>query len=295
MLGSAPDATLGCHGFTFTGVGRPPSLVESPGSWPSLDVRREVLEDAELLTADDETVSVTIDNERAEVRAGQGTRVLLDRAARTATYLTRSPIADDELAHPYLGLTACYFAGWEGRFVFHTGAFVVDGLAWALLGHREAGKSTLLAHLHLSGHPVLVDDILVVDGGTCFAGPRSVYLRASGAAGLLGPDSSNLPSARDGTRRRLVLPAIAPEVALGGFVYLQWGDRVAMTPVPPAHRLRRLNEHRITRSEHDDPRALLDMTALPAWELTRPRRWSAMPRAADALVETVTPRAAVGG
>jgi len=275
----------GAYGLAFAGVGRPATLQSAPDGWRSVSVAREATGVGGAVQDEDE-VSVTIDADRAEVRVGCTTRVLLDRASRTAHYRTTAPIPDDELAHPYLGLTASYFAMWDGRFAFHTGAFVAAGRAWGIVGPKEAGKSTLLGHLHLRGVPVLADDILVVSREVCFAGPRSIDLRPPAASGLLGPDAA-VPAARNGTRRRLVLPPIEPEVPFGGWVYLGWGDGIGVTSLPPSERLHRVNETRIIRSTGDDPRQLLDFATAPAWELLRPRRWEALGEVADRLLDAV--------
>ena len=83
---------------------------------------------------------------RAVLGLPAGRQLLLSRGEGTATF-TGPRLSDDELVHPYLGAAASVFSRWGGREVFHAGAFVFGGLAWAVVGGREAGKSSLLAAL----------------------------------------------------------------------------------------------------------------------------------------------------
>ena len=79
---------------------------------------------------------------------------------------------------------AALAARWLRRESFHAGAVVVEGGAWAILGDKEAGKSSTLAHLALNGYTVLSDDVLVLERGSVFAGPRCIDLRAEPARRL---------------------------------------------------------------------------------------------------------------
>jgi hypothetical protein len=98
--------------------------------------------------------------DRAVLDLPNGRQLRLDRRAGTATF-TGPPLSPDELVHPYLGAVASIFNRWAGREVFHAGAFVAGGRAWAVVGGREAGKSTLLAALADRGVPVVADDLVV--------------------------------------------------------------------------------------------------------------------------------------
>ena len=101
-------------------------------------------------------------------------RLLLERKTVRLTVLADSRLPDADLGAPLCrGPPAAVFARWRGLETLHGGAFVDDrGGAWAVLGDRGAGKSSLLAALALAGHEVVADDLLVLDGGDCFAGPE---------------------------------------------------------------------------------------------------------------------------
>jgi hypothetical protein len=199
-----------------------------------------------------------------------GRYLALDRRARTAT-LFGPPPSTDLLAHPYLSSIATVFSRWDGREVFHAGAFALAGRAWAVLGPRTAGKSTLMAAMAQRDRAVVTDDILVIDGTVALAGPRCVDLRE--------PLPGRMPPTRRiryRTRLRMALPPIDPRVPLGGWIFLSWGERLALTPIGPADLLGRLAALRLWRDLPSSPAGMLALASMPAWTLTRPRDWSAI-------------------
>ena len=186
----------------------------------------------------------------------------------TATFLTPEPPTDDALVHPHLAAAAAGRNRLLGREVLHAGAVVVDGAAWALAGPNQAGKSTLLATLAALGLPVLTDDLLVLDGATAFAGPRCADLRdASPVAGLPPPRP-----VRGGERWRVMLPPAPASAPLTGCLFLRWSDAgYAVETLRAAERVRRLAALARWRFLPARPTGLLDLAALPAYELRRPR------------------------
>lgn len=291
MRKADPDhnAGAGAYGYLFRGIGAPKSLLTPPPSWPSIEVERVVAEIDESAAPDAGTdgVCVRINASQATVWAGEYGEVHLERSPRSATYVTPAPLDDDELAHPYLGLSASYFAAWDGRLPFHAGAFVFEGKAWAVLGAEGAGKSTLLASLHSAGHSVLTDDLLIMSGARCSPGPRSLDLRPAAASALAGLVEPLVP-ARSGTRHRLLLPPIGVEsVPLGGWIFLRSGPRLSVSRVPMEQRLRRLSAYRVIRSSADDPIELLELAARPAWDFWRPKRWEMLAQVTEALVRSL--------
>ncbi len=213
-----------------------------------------------------------------------GGHAAFDRSERVARF--HKPHAPDghELAHPCLSAVGLVFARWDGRVALHAGAVIVDGVAWGVLGAREAGKSTTLASLALAGHGILCDDLLVMDGPTAFAGPRTVDLRPE-AAGRLGVQAP-LVTVRRGERHRLLLAAVPPETPLGGFVVLGVGQEMSIDLVPVAQRLGALEAH-LTLRGAGLPAGLLPLIELPMWRVNRSRAWADLPRLLDRLVATV--------
>lgn len=235
--------------------------------------------------------ATALDGDRGVLLLADGRHLAVDRAAGTATF-SGPHLSPDQLAHPHLGPVATVFNRWAAREAFHAGAVLVGGQAWGVLGPRTAGKSSLLAALAERGASVLSDDIVVTDGEVAYAGPRCLDLRQP----LPGSGLATTP-ARSGTRLRVALPPVADRVPLGGWVFLGWGES-SLAGVAPDLLLRRLAVWRAWRALPSDPVTLLRLATLSAWDLTRPRAWSAVPATLDRLLDTLSaaePAAPCGG
>jgi hypothetical protein len=124
----------------------------------------------------------------------------------------------------------------------------------------------------------------VLDGIGCLPGVRCVDLRPDAVAHLGIGDS--VVTVRRGARERLVLDAPPPKVPLAGWLFLKWADEVAIRALDAPERIARIASRQgWHRRGVTDPEALLDVAALPAWELSRPRDWAHLPRALDHLRE----------
>jgi hypothetical protein len=231
-----------------------PLLAHPPGPrWPDLRLAHEP--PARTVAATGLTVPL---------RGGGDLRL----EGETATFLTSEPPVPDALVHPLLTAAAAGRNRLLGRDVLHAGAVVLDGLAWALAGSNEVGKSTLLAALAALGLPVLSDDLLVLAGGTAFAGPRCADLRAATRIPGLPPPRP----VRGGARWRVLLPAAPASAPLAGFVFLAWDDApAALRALDGEERMRRLAPLRRWPFLPDRPGGLLDLVTLPAYKLSRPR------------------------
>jgi hypothetical protein len=215
----------------------------------------------------------------ALVRLGGGGQVEIDRVNGSARFTMPARPTAAELVHPYLASVAAVAGRWLGHESFHAGAVEVDGGAWVVLGGKRAGKSSFLALMAADGHPIVTDDVAVLDKeGAVAAGPRLIDLRAEAAARLGVGEPMGVVGLRD--RWRVPVKVVRARVPLRGFVDLAWGEGPSVGPVPPARRLARLVEHRVIhRLPPRDPALLLELAALPMLELRRPRDWDA---AADA-------------
>jgi hypothetical protein len=189
-------------------------------------------------------------------------------------------IPPDEIVHPVLSRMLTLLFDVRGIDAMHGGALLGSDGAWIVVGSRGAGKSSLLAACHRRGIPVMTDDVVVLEGLRCLGGPRCVDLR-DGAARHLGP---GVP-VRAGTKQRIKLPPVAAEAELAGVVFLSWGERLELVPVPPSERLGRLAAQRSTDEWPHHPLTLLNLAGLPAVELRRPRRLDGIAASAALLEE----------
>ena len=188
----------------------------------------------------------------------------------------------DEWVHPILGRLLPALAARRGFDALHGGAVLGEEGAWILLGNREAGKSSLLGQCHLAGGAIVTDDIVVIEGMRCLAGPRCVDLRREPAR-LLGVGTP----VRQETKARIALPAIRAEAPIAGVIFLGWGDELELVSLPPSERLRRLAVRRAAEGWPRSPSLLLDLAVLPAFELRRPQVLEMLAPSAELLMEHV--------
>jgi hypothetical protein len=277
---------LGAYGIRLNGLESASELlVEVDPSAPEYAVAAEIGQ----AEAQDEHV----DEDRARLRLRSGGEILVDRRAATILYRVPHAVRADELVHPYLAPAAAVVNRWLGRESVHAGAFAVAGRALGVVGMRESGKSSTLAHLARNGVDVLCDDMLIVAGDTPLAGPRSIDLREDAAKRFEAGDPIGMTGARERWRLRLGATA-AQTPRLVGWVFLAWGDDIAARPLRASERIPRIAAERGLRLPPVRPDALLELASLPAWELSRPRDWASLPQAADLLLElaSATPTAA---
>jgi hypothetical protein len=222
-------------------------------------------------------------NDRAQFRLleAEATALEISRTPLVARFTVKQSFNDQALVHPYLALAAATISHWAGTDAFHAGAFVKDGGAWALLGDKGLGKSSTLAHLASRGVDVLTDDLLIVDDGKVLAGPNSIDLRAGAAAHLGIGEYLGVVGARE--RWRVVTAPSAPRTPLSGWIFLSWGDEVGLRPVSASRRLALLLANPALGLPRTQPKRLLELAALPGWELHRPQRWEVMNEVLAAL------------
>jgi hypothetical protein len=270
----------GCYGFRIVGVERARRLlVDAPAEWPEL-----TLGTAPAANGDVPALDVVGPASATLPLHGSGW-MEIERDEPRVTFHLPEDAAHEELVHPYLAPGAAVLARWAGRETFHAGAVLADGGAWAVLGDREAGKSSTLAWLALSGHPVLSDDLVVLDGTDALAGPRCIDLRGDAAARLGAGEPLGVVGTRE--RWRLALDGVAPRVPLRGWILLEWGDEVAVEPVRGPERLLRLIPHRSVRLEPPAAGALVELASLPVLAFRRPRRWDALEASGERLVAAI--------
>jgi hypothetical protein len=267
--------SLGAYGLRLHGADEAQAvLVDADDGWPAVELAVRVGE----LRADEEH----LDDAHARIRLRTGGWIEIDRDPGRALYTVAAPLTADELVHPFLAPVAAVLSHWHGRESLHGGAIAVGDTAFGVIGGRLGGKSSLLAALAARGIEIVADDVLVIEGGGVFAGPRTVDLREDAAAALgLGEDIGVA-----GTRRRwrLRLPALDRNLSLGGWFFTEWADELELRPLRHADTLVRLVGNRSISAAPRDAAVFLQLSALPAWELRRPRSWSALPEALELVL-----------
>jgi len=86
-------------------------------------------------------------------------------SARSIRYRLLQDLSLDSQQWQLYGLVMGAWSEWSGRPVLHAATVEVSGGAVAFLGASGAGKSSLTLEFLASGHRVLGDDQLVLDGG----------------------------------------------------------------------------------------------------------------------------------
>ena len=254
-------------------------LVEAPPHWPSIELRVRVSAaspaPAEYLGAD-----------MASLNVRPRGCVVIDRLRQNAVFTLPTRPTATALVHPHFAAVAAVSSLWRGRDSFHAGAFVADGRVWGLLGEKGFGKSSTLAALARRGVPVLSDDVLVLDGDTAFAGPRSLDLRADAARRLGTGQPLGVVGERE--RWRMPLGTIESELPFLGWVRLRWSEVPRVRELRGSERLRELLVSRALHTPPPDMAALIDYAARPFFELSRPRDWSSMEDGLRRLLAAVT-------
>lgn len=275
------DTRSGAYGFRIYGVDATASqLVQAPAHWPPIELRVHVTGSVPAEPEPD-----YVDPNRARLRVRSGGSVVMDRAAGHATFNLAARPTATALVHPHLAAVAAVWSHWYGRDGFHAGAFVAAGGVWGLLGEKGSGKSSTLAGLARLGVPIVCDDVLALERGTAYAGPRALDLRADAARAF--GTGEPLGMIGDRERWRVALEPIAPELPFHGWVALRWSDRTAVGPLRGADRLRELLEHRALLIPPASPTTLMDLSSLPFVELSRPRVWGSLDSALGLLLETL--------
>jgi len=275
----AENSPLGAYGLRIAGIPGAASLLAAaePG-WPAVEIAVSV--------GDLDAEAEYLNESQARLRLRTGGWIDLQRDPGSARFVVPAPLSTDELVHPFLAPAAAVFAHWHGREGLHGGALALGGTAWGVVGDRFGGKSSLLAALAADGTDVVCDDVLVLAGREAFPGPRTIDLREDAAAALGVGGDIGVAGARE--RWRLKLPPLTRPLALGGWVFTDWADDVQMERLPASETLVRLYSNRSITVPPRNPTALLQLSALPAWELRRPRSWAAVPATLELLLETLS-------
>ena len=269
----------GAYGVGIDGLG-PLQAHElaAPEDWPRWTVRQEVGEDE---TA--EGLTVWLDKALIEM-SGAGV-IRLDRLKRSIVFRTRMPLPPDAVLHPGLVPAAAVIAMWMFRVSVHASAVVVDGRVWGLLADREGGKSTTAAMLADRGCPLFADDMLVVEGAACFAGPASVDLREESAE-VLGGRRLGRVGTRERWRKGLTVPfATAP---LAGWIHLAWSadDSTSVTELGVGERIAVLEPQLSLPVEGEQ---LLDLAVKRMLRFTRPKSLGQAGASMDVLLRHLRP------
>ncbi|MGH3755461.1 MAG: hypothetical protein ACRDRP_22750 [Pseudonocardiaceae bacterium] len=275
---------LGAYGLHLAGLDAASRyLVEAPATWPQLAIERAVGPAASIDQG-------TMDDDWAEFRvldrSGRVGHARIDRAPLAARFTGPGGFDDDAIIHPGLSMLAAIANRWLGRDAFHAGAFLTGDGAWAVMGAREAGKSTTLAHLAAKGRGIVADDVLIIDNGHAFAGPRCIDLR-EGAADWLG-QGERINTIGERRRWRVHVPPVPPTVPLRGWILPTWGDRVELEPVAAVRRLPLLYANLALTRIPRHPDRLLGLAALEFLVFRRPRRWETMDEAAATLLDRLS-------
>ncbi|HEV7427002.1 MAG TPA: hypothetical protein VGQ46_11595 [Thermoanaerobaculia bacterium] len=161
-------------------------------------------------------------------RVRGGTEIVLDPPAGADERALRLAIVG-----PLLGVILAQ----RGRFVLHASTVVIDGRAVAFAGPSGRGKSTLVAALTRAGHPLIADDMTVIDTSTAMPVVQPGFPRVKlwpDSAEALAESADALPLLHpDRTKRSLqVTDAFHPvAVPLARCYLLEDGDAEAAAEI----------------------------------------------------------------
>lgn len=276
-----PPENAGLFGIALRGVHLPAHRLTSPPSGtPTWALIRE------STAASQRPARPSITDTVGTFLHPQNVWTVIDRSAHTITAHTPRRVTDDAILHPFGMAAFSTAARWRGASVFHAGAVILGGRAWGLLGGKGAGKSTTSLALSGLGHPVLSDDVLIVEDGQVLAGPRFTDLRHDA------PGAEDLGVVGLRRRWRLPLPAAPWSAPLGGWFVLDWGAEFSSASVPAPQRFSALLDAYSFSDEPIEPRALLELSGRTMLRVTRPRDVAQLEAFGDYLAELATAAAA---
>ncbi len=221
-----------------------------------------------------------------------GTRLQIDRDARSADLFAGADVSAERLVHPCLAPLAIAAAHWQRRVPLHASAVIIDGRAWALLAERGDGKTTTVAALARAGHGVLTDDLLVVDADLqAHAGPRCVDLRRASADQF--PEAVRVDDFPGRERFRLTPGPVPASVPLAGFVRLLWSEhRQGLTPIRTVDRLPLIGAAISVSGPLANPGLVLELASLPVYALERPHDLTTLDASVEAIASLAGAQAA---
>ena len=147
-------------------------------------------------------------------------------------------VADDILRLPILGLVLSTVLAQRGLPVLHASALRVGNGAVAFIGNKRFGKSTMAATLLGRGHPVVSDDVVVLDprepsGWSVRPGPFGIKLWPDAIDRLGIEDAAHYPLYEGATKRILRTRGrhVAEPVPLQRIYVLGRGEQVRIEPI----------------------------------------------------------------
>jgi hypothetical protein len=230
-----------------------------------------------------------VGTEEIALGAERGSAVRIRRDPAEVVFDLPDELTPGALVHPLLSVPLSLLARWRGYVALHAGAFESNG-AWAILGDRTAGKSSMLAALGERGVPIVSDDLLVVDDGCALAGPRCVDLRPDVSPRFASARSIGVVGGR--LRYRLSTPPASSRTPLRGLFVLDWSDDgTEIAPIDMQGRLQMLYSQEYLPALGSAGRLMLPIVGLPAWRVRRPRAWEATDAVIDRLLEVANDQA----
>ncbi len=269
------------YGIRVEGLGAMSGLaLRGAEGWPQIHFTRELTDDAPPEGSEVREDGATIVNPAATL--------IVDREPAAVRVRSVAPVPVADLVHPCLWPVGAVFARWRGAETLHAGAFARPGDpgAWAVMADSRGGKTSFLAMLALAGAEVLTDDLLVVEGGECVAGPRSLDLRPE-VVEQLGLEDRVTTPVRSTSRQRLPLAPCDGRWPVAGFVELSWGEVIAVDRLEPRQGLAALARHRRVQGLGTEFAQLLKLLERPVLRLQRPRGWGSAAEAVRRLQEAI--------
>jgi hypothetical protein len=226
--------------------------------------------------------------------------------------VTWTPGAPKQDALPaMLGPVMACLLGLRGLTTLHAGVISAQGGAYAFIGDKGAGKSSLMAALARSGCPILCDDIAALEKrhDAYWVLPAYPRLRAwpDTIQALTEVDPESLPRVSSMAEKRWLDLSTDPESTkwrfqsmpfpLKGVYYLpprQAGVKVSIHAIPPAERLFTLVRHGFVDTILDKRMRARDLEvlghiarAVPVRRLERPDGFDALSEVTQAILEDI--------
>ncbi|MBI4993959.1 hypothetical protein HZC33_03360 [Candidatus Wolfebacteria bacterium] len=177
-------------------------------------------------------------------------------------------ISIKEFIHPHIQFALPSLAQINQDFLFHSGAVIINGKLFGILGDRGAGKSSLLFEMFKNFNlEIFTDDVMLIRKNMVCIGPRLIGLRQSASEKFLKKQISLIE----------IPPMLYSEIPIAGWFIIGWSDNLFLKSLSVkelSYELQRYDLLKKQRFVQINFEYYKYLSLFPAWKIFRPKKWA---------------------